>query len=102
MTGFKKEKIKMLPPKKAYFKMNNQKKLDGKFTVFYIGLLLFFIGFFSVIALAIYYLYDVPAISKIESDILPESSIIYDRNGGELYNLYSDEKRTYVPYSQIS
>lgn len=68
----------------------------------YTALLVFFIGSFSVIIIAIYYLHDVPAISKIESDVLPESSVIYDRNGGELYNLYSEEKRTYVPYDQIS
>jgi membrane carboxypeptidase/penicillin-binding protein len=32
---------------------------------------------------------------------LPESSIIYDRNGKELYRIY-DEKRTYIEYDQIS
>lgn len=65
-------------------------------------MLVFFLGLFSVLAVAVYYLHDVPAISKIESDVLPESSVIYDRNGGELYNLYSKEKRTYVSYDQIS
>ena len=68
----------------------------------YAGLLICVLGFFSIVGVAVYYLYDVPAISKIESDVLPESSIIYDRNGGELYTLYNNEKRTYVPYDQIS
>jgi penicillin-binding protein 2A len=57
--------------------------------------------FFAVV-FTVYFLYDVPAISGIETDVLPESSVIYDRNGGELYNLYNEEKRTYVPYGQIS
>lgn len=68
----------------------------------YTGLLIFFLGSISLVGIAIYYLHDVPNISKIESDVLPESSVIYDRNGGELYNLYNEEKRTYVPYAQIS
>jgi penicillin-binding protein 1A len=47
------------------------------------------------------FLSDLPAISKLEDDILPESSIIYDRNGNELYNMYSTEKRRYAKYSAI-
>lgn len=88
--------------KKAYLETKNKKKSGGKYIILYTGLLVFFIGLFSVTIIAIYYLHDVPAISKIESDVLPESSVIYDRNGGELYNFYSKEKRTYVPYDQIS
>lgn len=102
MTGFKKEKIKISALKKAYLEARNKKKWSGKYITLYAGLLVFFVGLFSVTIIAIYYLHDVPAISKIESDVLPESSVIYDRNGGELYNLYNEEKRTYVPYDQIS
>ncbi|MDD5198040.1 MAG: transglycosylase domain-containing protein [Candidatus Gracilibacteria bacterium] len=102
MTGFKKEKLKISTLKKAYLEKKSKKKSSGKYIVLYAGLLIFFIGLFSVTVIAIYYLHDVPAISKIESDVLPESSVIYDRNGGELYNLYNEEKRTYVPYDQIS
>ncbi|MDD5377169.1 MAG: transglycosylase domain-containing protein [Candidatus Gracilibacteria bacterium] len=88
--------------KKAYLETKNKKKGSGKYIALYATLLVFFLGSFSAIALAIYYLYNVPDISKIENDVLPESSVIYDRNGGELYNLYNEEKRTYVPYDQIS
>lgn len=102
MTGFKKEKIKMSAIKKAYLGAKNKKEGTGKYVFLYAALLVFFLSSFAIIAIAIYYLHDVPAISKIENDILPESSVIYDRNGGELYNLYKEEKRTYVPYDQIS
>lgn len=102
MNDFKKEKLKITALKKAYLEAKTKKKIGGKFIAAYTGLLIFFVGIFTVIIVAIYYLHDIPAISKIESDILPESTIIYDRNGGELYNLYSKEKRTYVPYDQIS
>jgi membrane peptidoglycan carboxypeptidase len=33
---------------------------------------------------------------------IKEASIIYDKNGSELYTLFGDEKRTYVTYNQIS
>jgi penicillin-binding protein 1A len=48
------------------------------------------------------YFRDMPSITDIEKNILPESTIIYDRNGKELYKLFSKEKRTYVPYAAIS
>lgn len=102
MSEFQKEKIRISPLKKAYIAAKNKKKSSGKYFALYVGLLIVFLGLFSATGVAIYYLHDVPAISKIESDILPESSIIYDRNGGELYNLYNEEKRTYAAYDQIS
>lgn len=48
------------------------------------------------------YLQDLPSIKTISDNVMPESTTIYDRNGNELYNLYSKEKRTYVDYSKIS
>ena len=48
------------------------------------------------------YLSDLPPITALEQDVLPESSIIYDRSGNELYTLYAKEKRTYVSVDQIS
>ncbi len=62
-------------------------------------------GIFAVLAMvAVYFAYfhSLPAIEEIERDVLPESTVIYDRNGGELYKLYDEEKRTYVSYEGIS
>ncbi len=43
-----------------------------------------------------------PSISQIETSF-KESSIIYDREGNQLYTIYGwDENRQYVPYDQIS
>ena len=102
MAEFKKEKIKVSALKRAYLETKKKRKPTGKYVALYAGLLIFFLGLFCVAVVAVYYLHDVPAISKIESDVLPESSVIYDRNGGELYSLYNEEKRTYVLYDQIS
>lgn len=102
MSEFKKERARVSALKQAYIEAKNKKHRSGKYVFLYTALLVCFLGGISVIAIAIYYLHDVPDISKIENDVLPESSVIYDRNGGELYNLYSEEKRTYVPYDQIS
>jgi len=43
-----------------------------------------------------------PSISSLEEMDIKEASIIYDKNGSELYTLFGDEKRTYVNYQQIS
>lgn len=50
------------------------------------------------------YLRALPSIDKIEGLALPESSVIRDRNGNELYSIFAwaDGKRTYVPFLQIS
>ena len=69
-------------------------------------LTVFFLSLFAVLLgiIVIYFLYiaKLPSITTIEAETLPESTIIYDRKGNELYNLYTKEKRTYVGYSQIS
>lgn len=43
-----------------------------------------------------------PNIQELEKLNIKESSTIYDRDGKQLYTLFGDEKRTYVPYSAIS
>ncbi len=49
------------------------------------------------------YLRDLPSISLIESGGISESTIIYDRDGNELYKMQnSDGKRTYIDYANIS
>ena len=94
------------PPKSLLLKKLEQikkaQKTSPRYMVMYIGLVLMLLCVFTFLAVAIYYLHDLPSISKLEEDILPESTMIYDRNGNELYNLYSKEKRTYVSYDQIS
>lgn len=48
------------------------------------------------------FLFGMPSISEIETSF-KESSIIYDREGNQLYTIYGgDENRQYIPYDQIS
>ena len=48
------------------------------------------------------YIRPLPPISKLESMDIKEASVMYDKDGKELYTLFGDEKRTYVGYSKIS
>ncbi len=47
------------------------------------------------------YIKPLPSIKDLENIDIAESSIIYDKDGNELYKVYK-EKRTYVPYDSIS
>lgn len=73
-----------------------------RFLALYVGLTLVSFGFLAVGVVYFAFLHSLPSIDTIEKDVLPESTVIYDRNGGELYKLYNEEKRTYVGYSGIS
>lgn len=68
----------------------------------YLSITLASFAFLSIIAVYFVFLHGLPSIDSIEKDVLPESTVIYDRNGGELYKLYREEKRTYVTYSEVS
>ncbi|MDQ1343710.1 MAG: hypothetical protein QG650_430, partial [Patescibacteria group bacterium] len=77
-------------------------KSNFRYVAMYVGLTLASFALLAVAVLYFAFLHSLPAIESIEGDVLPESTIIYDRNGGELYKLYNEEKRTYVPYASIS
>jgi penicillin-binding protein 1A len=47
------------------------------------------------------YIRPLPSIKELENIDIAESSIIFDKDGNELYKVYK-EKRTYVPYDKIS
>ena len=62
---------------------------------------------FGILFLGVIYLVflkDLPSIREIESLTLRESSVIRDREGNELYSIFSGEdgKRTYVSLDQVS
>ena len=70
------------------------------YTVFSLAAL----GILFVAVIYLSYLRALPPIDQIESFSFPESSVIRDRNGNELYSIFSgaDGKRTYIPLAQIS
>ncbi len=58
----------------------------------------------ATVALIIFLLWiikDLPNISNINEIVFAESSIIYDRNGEELYTIHGDENRKTVPIEKI-
>lgn len=73
-----------------------------RYVAMYVVMTLFSFGLLALAVLYFAFLRTLPSIETIENDVLPESTVIYDRNGGELYKLYDEEKRTYVPYAGIS
>lgn len=63
----------------------------------------FILCFLSFAAAWVYFMKWVPALENLENgDYFRESSIIYDKDGNEIYNIFKDGKRTYVPYGEIS
>jgi penicillin-binding protein 1A len=67
-----------------------------------IAFFFFLISFFLLSFLFLYYLKDLPRPEIFEEKELPQSTKIYDRTGKVLlYEIYGEEKRTYVSLSQI-
>lgn len=95
-------KVKILSKKEFFEHIKRGKKVPVASMLIYIGILLagcaiLFFGLIYIVFLA-----TLPSIDTLESNVLPESSVIYDRNGQELYKLYNKEKRTYVPVANMS
>jgi penicillin-binding protein 1A len=75
-----------------------------KKVLFFVKILffLFFTFSFSFFFLFLYYAKDLPRPEIFTEREFPQSSKIYDRTGNVLlYEIYGEEKRTYVPLSQI-
>ena len=63
----------------------------------------FFIFVFSVLGLFVYYAKELPRPEKFTERQFNETTKIYDRTGEILlYKIYGEEKRTIVPFSEIS
>lgn len=51
----------------------------------------------------IIYLRALPSIEElVKWEYFRESTVIYDKNGDEIYSIFKDGKRTYIPYDAIS
>ena len=58
------------------------------------------LGFFILWAV---FLRTAPAIENLENgNYFKESTTIYDKDGGVIYTLFKDGKRTYISYDEIS
>ena len=56
---------------------------------------MFFAGFYYFI------LRDLPLPTKLGSSSNPQSTLIYDRNGKLLYNIYDKKNQTFIPLASI-
>ncbi len=57
---------------------------------------------FFVLVFYFTFLFGMPSLSDIQTNF-KESSVIYDKEGGQLYTFYGgDENRQYLPYDQIN
>lgn len=85
--------------KRKYTKkdLNNLKKI-----VIFLCAWLAWLGFLWSIFIYAKYIKPLPSIKKLEEINIKESSTIYDKDWNQLYSLFWDEKRTYVPYEKIS
>jgi len=87
---------------KKYFK----KRFENKNSTILV-IVLFFVLFFSLVFLLLIVLlyskllFPLPDVRDLKNIKIPETSIIYDKNGWELYKIYS-ENRTYVEYDFIN
>ncbi len=89
-------------PKRKY-KRKTYKKKEGRF---WLGLRLvaavFVLGVFAFLSLFFYYAKDFPRPELFSERQLAQSTKIYDRTGQILlYEVYGEEKRTWVPLDQI-
>jgi len=82
----------------------NKSSIKPSVLILYILLSLTALGVIFLVIIYLVYLRALPSIDQIESLALPESSVIRDRDGNELYSIFAgaDGKRTYIPFLQIS
>ncbi|MCK9272097.1 penicillin-binding protein [Candidatus Gracilibacteria bacterium] len=99
MNQFKKNQLSKKISEK-YLKV--MKSGDKKMILIHVGFLVLGLALVFFAIVWILYIRDLPSINSLGNNVIPESVIIYDKKGNELYNLYSKEKRTSVDISQIS
>src|ERR1035437_237999 len=80
---------------KKIFTKNNFKKFKRKRWIV--------IGIFILFLFAFYFfiLRDLPLPTKLSSSSNPQSTLIYDRNGKLLYNIYDKKNQSFIPLSSI-
>lgn len=98
-------KASLLGSPKAFFDhLRRQSRTKMRILVLYAVLVFTVLGILFIGVIYLVFLRDLPSINDIESLALPESSVIRDREGNELYTIFSGEdgKRTYIPLNQVS
>src|SRR5476651_2685320 len=81
-------------PKKLSKKLNFKKLLTKR------NLALVFLIAFAIL-FYIFILKDLPLPTKLASSSNPQSTLIYDRNGKLLYDIYDKKNQSFIPLSSI-
>lgn len=89
--------------KKTSLWVNSRNKKTGFMSRFFLFMLLWFFILLCVGSVILYQkiIVPLPSISELENLEIAEASIIYDREGNELYKIF-EEKRTYKSYEDIN
>ncbi len=104
---FNKKKIKSSPKKSRTFKQVKHSKKSNKKSFFIVKWLLFllisFCVFSFILGVVLYkkYIEPLPPVEEIKNMHIAQTSIIYDKDGNELYKIFK-ENRTYVDYKNIN
>jgi 1A family penicillin-binding protein len=80
--------------KKVFRKVNLKKHKWKKLTALGIVLLFLFSFYFFILR-------DLPLPTKLSSASNPQSTLIYDRNGKLLYNIYDKKNQSFIPLASI-
>ncbi len=97
----KKRGLKIVYTKKAR-KIKNKKWSNIFYTILMYSILFFIVsGIIWTWIIYNKYIVWLPSVNELQNLEIAESSIIYDRDGNELYKIFK-EKRTYVPFEDIN
>ena len=92
-----------MPQRKYYRKIYQKNKKRRAFLIFKIIGIALSVFLFLALFLFVYYSKDLPLPEKFTERQLVQSTKIYDRSGEVLlYEIYGEEKRTWVPLEKIS
>ena len=86
--------------KKDFWSNKNKRSLIWSIIWYWLVWLFFF---WIIVSYVVYqkYLTDLPDVTELENMEIAQSSILYDRDGGEMYRFF-EENRTYVYFDHIS
>lgn len=87
--------IKSFSPHKRLVKKIKNRNLTKLEIIVLTLFVAFCVGFYLLI------LKDLPLPTKLSSSSNPQSTLIYDRNGTLLYNIYDKKNQTFIPLSSI-
>lgn len=83
------------------FKRNRRLRLPSSKRFWLVSILLLVMGIGFITFIYFFIFKDLPSPTKLGSYDIPLSTKIYDRNGTLLFDIFSDENRTYVSLNEI-